>query len=170
MISDGKMRFDPADSHGRHVVFGWLEVGDVVDKLPLHSDLTFLNCHPHVRWFKQEGGRNRIYVSSKTDLKAGLFSTESESIVLTRYGGLRSQWLLDVAFESLIPKRGLRELTYHPNEAQWGREGEDVRLQAVSRGQEFVFDGDRHPNARNYFLKRIKAVMSTKTQRCSHDF
>ena len=158
MISDGKMRFDPADSHGRHVVFGWLEVGDVVDKLPLHSDLTFLNCHPHVRWFKQEGGRNRIYVSSKTDLKAGLFSTESESIVLTRYGGLRSQWLLDVAFESLIPKRGLRELTYHPNEAQWGREGEDVRLQAVSRGQEFVFDGDRHPNARNYFLKRIKSA------------
>ena len=92
-MSDRKLRFDPADSRGRHIVFGWLEVKEVVDKLPLCHDLSFLKDHPHVRFFKQEGGNNKIYVSSKTGLKAGVFSTESESIVLTRDGGRLTQWL-----------------------------------------------------------------------------
>ena len=170
IISDGKLKFDPADSNGRHMAFGWLDVGEVVDKLPLRSDLSFLNSHPHVRWFKHEGRRNRIYVSSETGLKAGLFLTESESIVLTRCGGLRSQWLLDEVFESLIPKRGRSQLTYHTNEARWGREGEKVTLRSVSRGQEFVFDGDLHPRVKNYFVTRVKMALSNKPRHCSHLF
>ena len=167
ILSGGKLKFDPSDSHGRHIIFGWLEVGDVVDKLPLRGDLAFLEDHPHVRFFKQEGSRNRIYVSSETGLKAGLFSTKSESIVLTRDGGPRSQWLLDESFESLFVKR---DLTYHANETRWGREGEKFTLQAVDRGQEFVFDGNRHPMAKDYFVNRIKTVMSNKPRHCSHDF
>ena len=49
---------------------------------------------------------NRVYVASESGLKAGVFSTESESVVLTKEGGgLRSQWLLDEAFESLFLER-----------------------------------------------------------------
>jgi hypothetical protein len=94
-----------------------------------------------------------------------VFSTESESIVLTRDGGRLTQWLLDEAFESLIPKGGLCQLTFHPDETRWGREGEKVTLRAVNKGQEFVFDGDRHPMAKDYFVNRIKTVMSNKRER-----
>jgi hypothetical protein len=62
-------------------------VGEVVDKLPLRHDLMFLSDHPHVRFFKEEGANNEFYVSSKDGFKAGLLSTESESIVFTREGG-----------------------------------------------------------------------------------
>lgn len=169
-VIDGELKFDPADSNGRHIVFGWLEVGEVVDKLPLRSDLSFLNDHPHVRFFRHEDDNNRIYVSSETGLKAGLFSTESESIVLTRDGEPRSKWLFDEAFDTLIPKHGIRELTYHGNKGRWKRAKGKIELQSVSRGQEFVFDGDRHPSAKDYFVKRIKKVMSNKPRYCSHDF
>jgi hypothetical protein len=165
-----KLKFHPDDRYGRHMAFGWLQVGEVVDKLPLREDLLFLSDHPHVRFFNQEGKNNRIYVSAKNGLKAGVFSTESESIAFTREGAPRTQWLLDQAFESLIPKNGIRELTFHPNESQWAREGEKVTLTIVDIGQEFVFDGDRHKAASDYFTKRIEAALATKVSQCHHNF
>lgn len=163
---NGKLAFDPTDVHGRHIVYGWLEVGKPVDKLPLPADLQFLTDHPHARFFEAEPRPNRIYVSSHSGLKAGVVSTESQSVVLTQEGGSRSRWLLDEAFESLYLAR---DLSYHRNDARWEREGTRIGLQAVSRGQEFVFDGERHPGARQYFLDRIKAASITK-QSCSHEF
>ena len=112
------------------------------------------------------GVPNRIYVSSQSGLQAGVFSTESQGVVLTQEGGRRSRWLLDDAFASLCLKR---DLSYHGNEARWEREGTRIGLQAVSRGQEFVFDGERHPGAHGYFLDRIMAASSTK-QSCLHEF
>lgn len=167
IVVDGKLRFDPADSKGRHVVFGWLEIGEVVDKLPLRSDLSFLKDHPHVRFFEDETRPNRIYASSDAGLKAGVFATESESIVLTQAGGRRSQWLLDEAFESLFLER---DLTYHGNEARWDKQGNKIALQSVGRGQEFVFDGDRHTEAKNYFVDRIRARLSNTRRACPHVF
>jgi hypothetical protein len=163
---NGKLAFDPTDVHGRHIVYGWLEVGKLVDKLPLPADLQFLTDHPHARFFEAEPRPNRIYVSSHSGLKAGVVSTESQSVVLTQEGGSRSRWLLDEAFESLYLAR---DLSYHRNDARWEREGTRIGLQAVSRGQEFVFDGEPHPGARQYFLDRIKAASITK-QSCSHEF
>lgn len=167
IVSRGKLQFDPADSDGRHIVFGWLEVGEVVDKLPLRYDLSFLSNHPHVLFSEKETPPNRIYVSSDTGIKAGLFATEAEGIVLTQKGRTRSHWLLDAAFESLFLEP---DLTYHGDEARWDRVGAKIALQTVGRGQEFVFDGDRHPRVKDYFVKRIKTVMSSKPQQCSHDF
>jgi hypothetical protein len=164
--ANGKLAFDPTDVHGRHIVYGWLEVGMLVDKLPLPDDLLFLIDHPHVRFFEEETRPNRIYVSSQSGLKAGVISTESQGVVLTQEGGRRSRWLLDEAFESLFLER---DLSYHRNEARWEREGTKIGLQAVSRGQEFVFDGERHPGARQYLLDRIKAASITR-QSCSHEF
>jgi hypothetical protein len=37
--TNGKLAFDPTDVDGRHIVYGWLEVGNIVDKLPLPNDL-----------------------------------------------------------------------------------------------------------------------------------
>jgi Nucleotide modification associated domain 3 len=149
---NGKLTFDPQDVHGRHIVFGWLEVGHVIDSLPLPKGLHSLSDHPHVQFFEDEVYPNRIYVSSLSGLKAGTFQTEREGIVLTRNGGKRSQWLLPDTFESLFLKR---DLSYHSNEARWDREEDKIALQSVSRGQEFVLDGKLHPKIRDYFVSRI---------------
>jgi hypothetical protein len=137
-----KLAFDPSDVHGRHIVYGWLEVGKLVDKLPLPDDLLFLRDHPHVSFFEAQGSRNTVYVSSQSGLKAGVFPTEFEGVVLTKEGECRSRWLLAEEFESLFLDRGL---SYHPDEARWRREGKRIALQTVGRGQEFVLDGKRHP-------------------------
>lgn len=161
---NGKLTFDSHDIHGRHIVFGWLEVGDVIESVPLPKSLRSLRDHPHVQFFEDEVSPNRIYASSLSGLKAGIFQTEREGIVLTRDGGKRSQWLLPDAFESLFLKR---DLSYHGNEARWDREGDDIALQSVSRGQEFVLDGEGHPKIRDYFTSRIKATLTGMPSRYS---
>lgn len=80
---NGKLTFDAQDVHGCHIVFGWLEVGHVIDALPLPKVLHSLSDHPHVQFFEDEVYANRIYVSSLSGLKAGTFQTEREGIVLT---------------------------------------------------------------------------------------
>lgn len=57
-------------------MYGWLQVGEVIEKLPLPHHLLFLKDLPHVRFFKNEIRSNKIYVSSQSGLKAGVFSTE----------------------------------------------------------------------------------------------
>ena len=167
VVSGGKLRFDPADPNGRHIVFGWLEIGEVVDKRQLRSELSFLEDHPHVRYFEEETPPNRIYVSSKEGLGAGVFATEAESTVLTQAGKTRSWWLLDEAFESLFLKGGL---TYHGNKARWKKPDTKIELQSVARGQEFVFDGNQHAGAKDYFIGRIEEMLSKAPQACRHDF
>jgi hypothetical protein len=159
-----RLAFDPKDVHGRHIVYGWLQVGEVIEKLPLPRHLLFLKYHPHVRLFENEVHPNKIYVSSQSGLKAGVFPNELESVVLTKEGGCRSRWLLPETFESLFL---VRDLTYYGKETRWDKEGTRIGLQAVSRGQEFVLDGKRHPAVCEYFVDLIKAT-STKIHRCSH--
>jgi hypothetical protein len=161
---NGKLTFDPQDVHGRHIVFGWLEVGHVIDSLPLPKGLHSLSDHPHVQFFEDEDHPNRIYVSSLSGLKAGTFQTEREGIVLTRNGGKRSQGLLPDRFESLFLKR---DLSYHSNEARWDREEDKIALQSVSRGQEFVLDGKHHTEIRDYIVSRIRSASATA--RCCPD-
>jgi hypothetical protein len=152
---NGNLTFDPHDVHGRHIVFGWLEVGHVIESLPLPKGLTSLRNHPHVQFFDDEIRPNRIFVSSLSGLKAGTFQTEREGIVLTRNGEKRSRWLLPVTFETLSLKR---DLSYHANESRWDRVGDQIALQSVSRGQEFVLDGKRHPEIREYLVTRIRSA------------
>lgn len=51
--TSGRLIFDPADIHGRHIVFGWLEVGRLVDKSPPPSDLLFLVDPPTCALFRR---------------------------------------------------------------------------------------------------------------------
>ena len=47
---DGQLAFDSEDRHGRHIIYGWLEVGQVIEAdKPLADDLRFLKGHPHVQ-------------------------------------------------------------------------------------------------------------------------
>jgi hypothetical protein len=171
-MKDGKLKFCRKDI-GRHIIYGWLEVGKVIEvgraendwKLP--RNLQFLDHHPHVRFAEHERHPNRVYVVSESGLGAGLFRTESDGLVLTKPDCARSQWQLPKGvFDSLFTGR---DLSYHGRELRWKLGDDGVRLTAVSRGQEFVFDGFKHPVAYEYFARLIRTA-SRKTATCMHEF
>jgi hypothetical protein len=164
IVDNGRLWFSPKDPHGRHIVYGWLQVGTVIEALPLSPELSFAAYHPHVQFFREETGPNIIFVAAKGGLGAGLFNRAEEALVLTHSGQSRSKWLLDSAFKSVCQKR---ELTYHHNPKRWKLCRDGVALQSVSRGQEFVLDGDRHPEVEQYVRDLVvKARRNTST--CQH--
>ncbi len=54
-------------------------------------------------------------------------------------------WSLPAWF---LPADGRPDLSYHQAPKRWTRDGERVRVQTVSRGQEFVLDCESYPQAR----------------------
>jgi len=166
--SGDKLKFVSGDP-GRHIIYGWLQVGRVVDvngPTPLPADLLFLRKHPHMEFRKVERGWNSIYVSSRDGLGAGLFKELSDELILTKQGAdLRSQWRLPPAFKSILDEKAL---SYHSKSGRWSQNGGYIGLTAVSRGQEFVFDGTRHPAAHEHYVGLIKNELK-KTHTCKHD-
>jgi hypothetical protein len=167
--SGDKLKFVSGDP-GRHIIYGWLQVGQVVDvsdPTSLPADLRFLAEHPHVKFRKLERGRNAIYVSAHGGLGAGLFKTISEELVLTKEGShIRSEWRLpSPAFKSVFEKQ---DLSYHSRTSRWSQSDGCIELTAVSRGQEFVFDGTSHPTALEHCVHLIKSELS-RTNICEHD-
>ncbi len=164
----GKLEFDQTDINGRHIVYG-LEVGKMLEvgsaeNWTLPADLQFLHRHPHVLFREDETPPNRVYVSSKSGLGAGLFGTGSDGLVLTKPGWVRSQWQLPLAFESLFLQR---DLSYHGNEARWDKNDDGIGLRAVNRGQEFVLDGQKHAGIYEHFASLIKSAKESP-RTCSH--
>lgn len=133
----GRLRFVP-DAHDKHVIFGWLRVGEVAVR-PVPG----LEQHPH---FRQPPGApyafSRVYVApSKSG--GGVFRTFDPRLQLTVKRGTRSEWLLPHFF---LP-RDRTPLSYHGNPLRWKRTAAGVRLRAVSRGQEFVLNADAYDGA-----------------------
>ena len=139
-----------------HVLFGWLQVGDVV---PLGAGpgealrkYPWLSEHPHIH---SSGPNNTVYVAAeRLDLTpsatpscpgAGAFRRFSESLVLTRPGQpLRSLWRLP---RWMAPQAGAKPLSYHADPDRWSMKSTHVELRSVGRGQEFVLDCDKSPEA-----------------------
>jgi hypothetical protein len=166
----GKLEFDSTDA-GRHIIYGWLEVGQIVEvdnaKQALSNDLLFVRSHPHFH-FSEHKYPNKVYVSSLSGLKAGLFGIESKHLVLTEPGSrVRSQWLLPKKpFESVFRDCGI---SYHGNATRWKCADAGISLKVVNRGQEFVLDGERQPSVYGYFAKVIKDSMRS-SRTCHHDY
>lgn len=165
--SGGELQFCPNDKHGRHIIYGWLEVGEIfpVDGRRLPNQLQFLRDHPHVKFAGFENSPNQIYVASRSGLGAGLFATENPDLVLTKPNCKRSLWQLPAVFESV---RRQRDLTYHGKKERWGRDGRKICLRTVARGQEFVLDCTRHPAVYQYFSSLIASTPKVSAT-CSHD-
>ena len=139
-------------SAAQHVLWGWLQVGEVhaVDSLPADA-LPWARYHPHFRG--DRGSGNTLYVAAD-ELQlggehvdaagAGLFPRVDESLVLTAPGAPSpTRWQLPLGF---YPHPGKVPLSYHARRDRWGRIGPDrCSLQCVSRGQEFVLDMTRYP-------------------------
>jgi hypothetical protein len=128
-----------------HVLWGWLRVGAVVavDAVRGQPAWTWAAGHPHFS-FKEPDGSNTLYAADGT-AGAGVFEGFDPRRQLTAAGAASPPlWSLPSWF---LPADGRPTLSYHLARERWTRDGEQVRLRTVSRGQEFVLDCDHYPQA-----------------------
>ena len=86
-----------------------------------------------------------IVVEEREIPGAGTFLYFSERLALTaKASGKSSQWELPTWF---YLRNGKYPLTYHSNMERWQRTKTGTRLNAVSKGQEFILDTEEFPEA-----------------------
>jgi hypothetical protein len=148
----GKWRFVP-DAPDLHVIFGWLEVEEVLPIVTARDDALrrhpWIATHPHVAapaWYTD--ARNTLYVGRKRSAYArekivggGRFRFMRPELQLTRPGHSRSVWSLPRWFAP----EGRLPLSYHLQDHRWDVQADSVTLRSVAKGQEFVIDGAAYP-------------------------
>jgi hypothetical protein len=139
----------------RHVIWGWLQVGTVagmdetVRPALAEASWGWAAGHPHVSFPRDPS--NTLYVAAKElsapgarAAAAGVFETFHPCRQLTAPNArTTSSWRLPAFF---LPN-GRPSLSYHDAPERWTRDGDDVLLQAASRGQEFVLDASLYEGA-----------------------
>lgn len=147
------------EAPGRHVIFGWLQIGEILDiareRAAALSSYPWLTDHPHLSErddYQSPSKHNTIYLSSdQCSIGNGLagggtFLRYRDDLCLTWPGRSRSQWRLPLW---MMPNNGESSMTYHPA-PRWSAEDGHTLLKSAAKGQEFVFDADRHPEARRW--------------------
>lgn len=157
-----------------HSLFGWLQVGKVIN-VPKDSPDTvakrypWLADHPHVQYQVTIGNNNTLYVSAdKLHIDGqptnapggGMFKRWMPALQLTEPGCTRSKWLLP---GWMAPSSDLRPMSMHGNLSRWEVAGEQVRLQTVGKGQEFVLDVGTSSLAKTW-LRGLIDSQATKQQ------
>ena len=139
----GRYSFVPG-SPNLHVIFGWLEVGDVWRPRG-ESGAVFPGWaarHPHLA--ANLGARNTVYVGSA----GGAFNHARQDLVLTAPGATRrTDWLLPSWF---FPDGRPSVLSYHTNPLRWTAGEPSCGLLSAGRGQEFILDADHYPEAKSW--------------------
>ncbi len=131
-IQDGKrISFDPKDRNGKHILYGYLQVGDILKVHPSTKVPDWMMEHPHCTPLKRRRKGNTIYLArrhltwNESFPGYGTFKFE-EKLVLTKDDMNKSCWDLPECFRH-VP------ISYHKPE-NW----KDDHFQSVARGQEFV--------------------------------
>lgn len=140
----------------RHVIWGWLQVGDIlaVDSCD-KSKFDWAAYHPH--FHRSPERNNTIYVAKKELELPHMPVHQRGAGVFRRFSGKLQLTASDVSNASIwelpgwvFPGDDRPPLSYHGNPDRWKRIGSRTRLNAVSRGQEFVLDGDQYPEAQQW--------------------
>jgi hypothetical protein len=150
-----------------HVVWGWLQVGEVVpvDAVRGLPGWGWAAEHPHFAFPGDPS--NTVYVAapaltrdgatSKRAAGSGCFEDFDAQRQLSAPGAVRAgTWRLPAG---LFPQ-GRRPLTYHASAARWRRAAGHVLLDVVSRGQEFVLDTADYPEARAWAASLLRSAAS----------
>ena len=129
----------------RHVLFGWLQVGEVLAvgvDLAAHRTLRpWLATHPHLLAHAVPG--NTVYVATDRlmldgrDLGVaggGAFGCFADPLRLSSGAGTRSLWRLP---GWMHPSQAVR-LSYHEDARRWAVADDVALLRSVAQGQEFV--------------------------------
>lgn len=129
-----------SDQEGVHVIYGWMQVGEVVAVNEGGERLKPFARHPHLH--RRPDPSNTLYLADdRLDLEgvncsgAGLFSLYNRCRLLTDHTQhRRSVWNLPSWFHY----EGGTAFSYHDQKERWARTETGCRLQSVARGQEFV--------------------------------
>jgi len=156
----GRLRY-AAVSPPVHLVFGWLQVGTVVD-LKLGPVPDWLTYHPNVT--VSAASSHGFVAADEVALfgertgfpGAGLLAFSSGRVLTDSEDGRPSRWILPGWF---YPGSERKPLSFHGDASRW-RRGSDgrARLSVVSRGQEFVLDADGYP--RDAVAAWVREVLS----------
>ena len=151
-----------------HCIFGWLQVGAIYR--PGTADAPapqWTSDHPHVEGaerYLSEGANNTLYVAAeglrlpglrRPVAGGGVFRHFEPRLQFTAAGRQRGLWRLPASFR---PRPGLPTLSYHSDTRRWRDDGDDVLLQTVGRGQEFVLDCDGYPEVYDWLRDLMAAV------------
>lgn len=143
-----------------HVLFGWLEVAEVV---PIADEWVgkpaWAADHPHFHGITSRN--NTLYVSpppGKASLGGGTFEGFDEGLRLSADDKGRRRWRLPAWFH---PKGRKSALSYHGSPQRWETDGNQVLLNTVGRGQEFVLDGAAYPEAEPWARGLIRRLGPT---------
>ena len=139
-----------------HVLWGWLQVDQKCRVADLGlADLPWARHHPHLCG-GYRGDQNTVYAAAlHLDLGSdydqcetavwGVLPRFDRRLVLTDPNGAGvSQWRLPRWF---YPNGNKPPLTYHPDRKRWRTDADHAYLRSVGRGQEFVLDLARYPEA-----------------------
>lgn len=133
-IVDGKLRYSKEDKQGRHIIYGYLQVGDVhkINTMDAHDWMLY---HPHVRRGATASDGDYVFVASSSlsfnnNLEgAGMFRF-SDEVVLTKDNLSRTKWDLPKSFREV-------KISYHSKKS-W----KDGYFQSAAKGQEFVIEAN----------------------------
>ncbi len=135
-LVDGKLRWELGAHRDWHVIYGYLEIGDVL-LADEDADLpSWLTDHPHASAWRRKSANNTIYIASERlaiDPRyagGGTFRYE-DSLRLTKSGMSRTRWNLDPGIFQDAP------FSFH-TEASW----KGNYFQSTARGQEFVIQAN----------------------------
>jgi hypothetical protein len=143
----------------RHVLWGWLQVGEVFPVDDHLGRLAWAGDHPHLSIVGDPS--NTMYVAAdRLNLPgaehlpgAGVFGRFASHRQLTAPGSAGpSTWILPAWSH---PEGRPSALSYHSKPEAWERCPDGVRLQTVGRGQEFVLDGLDYPEAGSWAFSLI---------------
>jgi len=146
-LQHGKWRYRPGVP-GIHSLFGWLQVGEILQLSERPELPAWMDDHPHVAHAERMGAFNTLYVATtRLALKgvrkqlpgAGVFAPWSERLQLTAPGKSRSVWRLP---SWMAPTQGGAILSYHGSPERWSTVDGHSQLKSVAKGQEFVREVD----------------------------
>ena len=159
---------------GMHVIFGWLQVAEViricrVGARKLAIERPWLGRHPHLH-FEDSDRWNTIYTASDRLVLPGVGDTRlpgagaiaqfSSRLVLSAdEAQKRGRWKLPQWF---MAGESRDALSYHGGEQRWQPSCDGVLLQTVNRGQEFVLNCSNRPEAGPWLADLLQSSWKMK--------
>ena len=148
IISEGKLKFDPSDKFGRHIIYGYLQIDEIIQADDQRKLKSWMEYHPHALESRLCRNKNTLYIAKeKLSFMEGLpgYGTlkYGKHRALTKDGEQnRSYWDLPKEFWRL-------DISCH-KKSDWT----DEYFKSNARGQEFVFQED------NAVLKWARIVLT----------
>lgn len=137
ICENGILQFDRS-SPDLHVIFGYLQIGEIMqvnNKIKIHD---WMQKHPHaIDEGRKNDPTNTIYIANdkltwdESKSGAGVFRF-NENLVLTKEGFSRSEWELPTFFKEV-------KISRH-SERSWKEEG---YFQSAPIGQEFIIEDNK---------------------------